>query len=164
MAEDPEGDYAAEESEYSGSWTYAYKVPTSGLAGWSMISLIDNCYATGAVSGSGYTGGLIGWAVGSNVYDSFATGNVTGSSSSRTVGALIGSIGGTCQLINNFYNEDATVVNNGSGGVNYSYATATSVESLGNVQSDVYNRTGSEWDFSGEEPVWVMDDLPELLL
>ncbi|MBN2581163.1 MAG: hypothetical protein JXB10_19435 [Pirellulales bacterium] len=135
-----------------------------GLIGYCTSSTVDNCYATGDVTGTCYVGGLIGSAINSNIYDSFAAGNVEGLSSNNSVGALIGSATGTMQLINNWYNEDATVTNNGTGGVNYDYADEATLEELAAIEHGVYNRSGSEWIFSGEDPVWIMLDLPELLL
>ncbi|MFC1774791.1 GLUG motif-containing protein [Nanoarchaeota archaeon] len=63
-----------------------------GLAGYSYAyGIIDNCYATGDVTGSSSVGGLVGelkdYAI---VNDSYATGTVTGSSGA--VGGLVGII------------------------------------------------------------------------
>jgi hypothetical protein len=48
--------------------------------------------------------------------------------------------------------------------VNYNCGDAATLEELAQITFDVYNRTGSEWIFSGEEPVWIMEGLPELIL
>ncbi|MBV1757024.1 MAG: S-layer homology domain-containing protein [Dethiosulfatibacter sp.] len=57
-----------------------------GLAGHNGGS-IDNCFATGDVTGNDYVGGLLGWHTNNPLTNSYSTGNVTGDES---VGGLIG--------------------------------------------------------------------------
>ena len=66
----------------SGSGQYV-----GGLIGY-MSSMVQDCYATGNVSGGSYVGGLIGKASGgTSTSNSYSTGSVSGSSS---VGGLVG--------------------------------------------------------------------------
>ncbi len=57
-----------------------------GLAGHNGGD-IDNCFATGDVTGNEYVGGLLGWHTNKLLTNSYSTGNVTGDES---VGGLIG--------------------------------------------------------------------------
>jgi hypothetical protein len=59
-----------------------------GLVGENQ-GIIDQCFATGSVSGA-YAGGLVGAYDGSMIKDSYATGAATGAAGARAVGGLIG--------------------------------------------------------------------------
>ncbi len=68
-----------------------------GLVGWN-DSYIDNCYATGDVTGSRYSGGLVGRNYDGTISNSFATGNVI--SNTNSSGGLVGNNGGLPSLHN----------------------------------------------------------------
>ena len=68
---------------------------TGGLVGWNS-GTIRNCYATAEVTGTGYTGGLVGENNGGTITNCYAIGNVTGTGSRyASVGGLVGYNGGT---------------------------------------------------------------------
>ena len=69
-------------------WDYV-----GGLVGLNWYSSVENCYATGSVSGNSLIGGLVGFnSNGSVVSNSYATGNVNGT---QWVGGLVGVNGGS---------------------------------------------------------------------
>ena len=64
---------------------------TGGLVGWNYGGWVNMSYATGDVTGTGFTGGLVGWNTGSSgvVSYSYAYGNVT-NVGTYTSGDLVG--------------------------------------------------------------------------
>jgi len=132
------GLYTTTSSSYSGASVtvngIGQTVMAAGLIGRN-DGTINNCYATGNVSGNGsYRGGLVGDNHG-NISKSFATGNVNGS---ITAGEYFGGLVGISQLANisNCYSTGnvtgyskvgglvgAFNVSSGSYGITNSYAT-----------------------------------------
>ena len=72
---------------------------TGGLVGMASLSTISNCYVTGNVKGSGYTGGLVGYSATCNyISNCYFSGNVSvvGNGAYYSVGGLVGSHSGFC--------------------------------------------------------------------
>jgi hypothetical protein len=70
-----------------------------GLVGYAKSSTISNCYVTGSVKGSRYTGGLVGYApYCTYISNCYFSGNVSavGNGLTRGVGGLVGFYGGIC--------------------------------------------------------------------
>lgn len=90
------------ESFASGSVTGTYLI-TGGLVGYNFAGTIEDCYATGNVTGNGRVGGLVGDNR-SSISNSYSSGAVSGSSD---VGGLIGydnaGVYNSC-----YYNTDTT--------------------------------------------------------
>ncbi len=93
-----------------------------GLAGRVQVSDVDNCYATGKVTGGGNAGGLIGYLYeGASLKNSFATGEVVDAQHSG------GLVGGT--------NNHATIDNC------YATGRVTGVRHAGGLIANAYNTT-----------------------
>ena len=81
-----------------------------GLIGLNEESFIENCYATGSISGAYIIGGLVGFSQGekdapSGIENSYATGNVFASESHA--GGIIGISYGTT-IYNSFWDKETT--------------------------------------------------------
>ena len=112
---------------------------------------IDNCYATGAVTGNSLgIGGFVGLVSGAvAISDSFAAGNVTGSQ-----GWFVGLISGTgATFTNNYYLERTGQPSPVVSGV----SSATQAQ-LSDAEFALYANGGTPWDFTN---IWEMDGLPE---
>lgn len=119
---------------------------------------IANCYATGNVTGNRYVGSFAGRSedVGSTgttlTYDNcYAIGNVTGNTTnSNDVGRFIGEENNTINDITScYYNSNATVVNNSTGGINFSaVGQSPSALQMPTDASGIYAAwPASSWDF-----------------
>jgi len=74
-----------------------------GLIGYSVITTIDKCYASGDLDiGKGNAGGLVGYASGTTITDSYAKGNVEGTSDGYYYGGLVGYLS-TASIMSNCY-------------------------------------------------------------
>jgi The GLUG motif len=104
-----------------------------GLVGLNATSNgdINNCYATGTVSGdygSGYMGGLVGYS-GGYINTCFSTGNVIGSDRSSTLGGLVG------QCLGNITNCYSSGDVNGGMGSYYVGGLAGQIDSYGIISN-----------------------------
>jgi len=118
------------------------KMVNANVAGGSGVGIlvgasngtVDNCSATGDVTGSGEAiGGLVGWAADGIVDSSHATVSVTGSDGSKYVGGLVGAISVGATVSNSYATGNVTgsgnshqvggLVGGSSGTVDSSHAT-----------------------------------------
>ena len=139
------------------------------VGGMSGNSSIDNCYATGNVTANIWLGGgLVGICYDAEtISDSFATGDVSGPYDN---GAFVGGLWLTsATLTNNYCNPAATIENPTPSPRDYYVyavtATPTTISELGQVTHAVYQGSGSTptpWTFTGDNPAWVMGNLPQL--
>jgi len=67
-----------------------------GLVGWN-DSVISDCYATGTINGSLYTGGLVGRNYRGSITNCYATGDVV--STTNWIGGLVGGNGGLFEAL-----------------------------------------------------------------
>jgi hypothetical protein len=117
---------------------------SGGLAGFNDgdTSLVQNCYATGNVTGTTYVGGLLGRGYGA-VVNAYSVGLVTGTAS---VGGLIGaSVGTTTHSMWDLQTSGQTSSSGGSG----------LSSPFMRVQSTFIN---NGWDFTGETANGTNDD------
>lgn len=101
---------------------YDYVGGLSGFASGSS-EMIQNCYATGTITGKSDVGGLVGYATGT-VKNCYTTGSVTGSDK---VGGIIGSLSGT--LRNSYTTASVSGFSNVGGLAGYAVTTATTLQS-----------------------------------
>lgn len=121
-----------------------------GLIGYAKASTtitVDNCYATGDVTGTyeggsegGKIGGLIGSAERTDISNAYATGNVNGTDTShlRSVGGLVGSM--KYGSVDNSYATGNVYGNDGVGGLvgANGYGTISNSYATGNVSSETF--------------------------
>ncbi len=84
-----------------------------GLVGWN-TRMVNNSYATGDVNGANRVGGIVGWNDGSGtVHNSYATGYVSGTQDD--VGGLVGEHTGWGTVENSFWDTETGGPDNGIG-------------------------------------------------
>lgn len=128
--------YATGDVNVTGSGDYA-----GGLIGRAGGD-IDNCYATGDVTGNTYVGGFIGDSP-KEIDNSFATGNVTGNDAADTVGLFVGdAAGGT--FTNDYVSNTATCTNSGAGNCNTDYTGSQAPATFEDPSNAPMNGV---WDF-----------------
>lgn len=128
--------FAEVQSSYSCSDVFGY-LYTGGLVGYNNYSIINNCYATGAVHGS-YSGGLVGYSSEGNIANSYSTG-----STETNYGGLICLRNGGSVIYSYWDYLSSGVVNSNGGGV-------------GRITGAMTEETTFEnWDFNS---IWAISE------
>ena len=71
---------------------------TGGIVGENTGAVVENCYSTADVTGTGYVGGIVGYTKGS-IKNSYATGSLLNSSDDGRAGGIAGFIEGSAAII-----------------------------------------------------------------
>ena len=126
----------------------ASSTSAGGLIGSHSYVDIENCFATGSVTGNSRVGGLIGFTEGTEVSNCFSTGKTEATSDA---GGLIG-LNGDATFTNSYWNTSTSGNSTGIGIDNYSQI----VTGLTTAQMiDSTNFSG--WDFASDT-VWAIDN------
>ena len=119
-----------------------------GLIGNAYHGTVENVYSTGEVICDNYGGGLIGWNDNTTITNTYTISKVTGSGSS--VGGFMGSMTGPA-VKNCYWSPETSGVETSTTG------TKVATDALMQTQATYFG-----FDFTSENPVWIMKTYPEL--
>ncbi len=142
--------YGGEISQCYSSVNIAARSSLGGLLGCNdHYGLINNCFATGNVSGqdnSSSIGGLVGDNYTSEIINCYSIGNVTSGANSDEIGGLVGISSGSGASIDSSYFLSGSGPNNGNGTQLIQYMMKRPVYFTG-------------WDFAGDsgEGIWCIN-------